>query len=75
MIALGNLTLDLCLKSIDCDFFDGNMIHAMATNDKHLKLKERRMFSGAVTYSMIQDDHLPFYNLGIRFQLLVRIKK
>jgi len=29
-------------------------------------LQGRRMFSGAVTYSMIQDDHLPFYNLGIR---------
>ena len=56
-------------------WLDGNMIHAKATNDKKLKLKERRMFSGAVTYSMIQDDHLPFYNLGIRFGLLIRIEK
>ena len=66
-----------CIGQSDfrCDFFDGNMIRAKATNDKKLKLKERRMFSGAVTYSMIQDDHLPFYNLGIRFRLLIVIKK
>ena len=51
------------------------MIHAKAAKDKKLKLKERPMFGGAVTYSMIQDDHLPFYNLGIRFRLLIRIEK
>merc|ERR1719234_2168951 len=24
------------------------------------------MFSGALSYSMVQDDHVPFYNLGLR---------
>merc|ERR1712233_164798 len=24
------------------------------------------MFTGTLSYSMIQDDHLPFYNLGLR---------
>ena len=25
------------------------------------------MFSGTDKYSMIQDDHLPFFNLGVRW--------
>ena len=25
------------------------------------------MFTGTLSYNMIQDDHLPFYNLGLRF--------